>query len=128
MWKKVSPDGSPAFLAVGANVMSDRDRITVQLNHHGEKRGSTLLIGLANDNDAGHYVCQLGTNEDNKELKHTVLVRYHSHNTIYFTFELLPFGQFLFHQGSSRDLQDPEERLDRSEERRHRVHEVHRFW
>jgi len=75
MWKKVSPDGSPAFLAVGANVMSDRDRITVQLNHHGEKRGSTLLIGLANDNDAGHYVCQLGTNEDNKELKHTVLVR-----------------------------------------------------
>ena len=77
MWKKVSPDGSPAFLAVGANVMSDRDRITVQLNHHGEKRGSTLLIGLANDNDAGHYVCQLGTNEDNKELKHTVLVRYY---------------------------------------------------
>ena len=93
MWKKVSPDGSPAFLAVGANVMSDRDRITVQLNHHGEKRGSTLLIGLANDNDAGHYVCQLGTNEDNKELKHTVLVRYHSQNTgLNLIFELLPFG------------------------------------
>ena len=40
----------------------------------GDKRGSTLTIRLAVDEDAGQYICQLGSTGQ-KELKHTVEIR-----------------------------------------------------
>ena len=73
MWKKVSDKGE-SFLVVSSNVMVKDERVSVELNHKGDQKGSTLIIGLANDDDAGQYVCQLGSN-DRKELKHTVYVR-----------------------------------------------------
>ena len=73
MWKKVEP--SDKFLVIGSNVLDSSDsRISVEINRRGEPKGSTLLIALAKDEDAGHYVCQLGDG-DNKEIKHTVQVR-----------------------------------------------------
>ena len=45
------------------------------MTFQGEKLGSTLVIGLATENDKGHYVCQLGNTNNNNELKHTVLIR-----------------------------------------------------
>ena len=40
----------------------------------GDKRGSTLTIRLAVDEDAGQYLCLLGSTGQ-KELKHTVEIR-----------------------------------------------------
>ena len=48
--------------------------MSVELSRNPHNKGSTLVIGLAEDSDAGQYVCQLGSNEQ-KEIKHTVLVR-----------------------------------------------------
>ena len=103
MWKKVTSD-QPKFLAVGKTIMGSKDRMSVQLNHkvlnialffprsiyvnftifvissyimeslQGDKRGSTLTIRLAVDEDAGQYICQLGSTGQ-KELKHTVEIR-----------------------------------------------------
>lgn len=73
MWKKVTSD-QPKFLAVGKTIMGSKDRMSVQLNHKGDKRGSTLTIRLAVDEDAGQYICQLGSTGQ-KELKHTVEIR-----------------------------------------------------
>jgi hypothetical protein len=73
MWKKVD-DSADDFLALGKNVIKNTNRISVELNRDGANKGSTLVIGLAEDSDAGQYVCQLGTNEP-KEIKHTVQVR-----------------------------------------------------
>jgi len=75
MWKKVEPGKSAGdILVMGSQKLKNDNRITVEINREGEKKGSTLVIALAEDSDAGHYVCQLGSNEK-KELKHTVTIR-----------------------------------------------------
>ena len=76
MWKKVEPGKNAGdILAMGDNVLNKQDsRVSVEINREGDKKGSTLVIALAEDSDAGHYVCQLGSNEK-KELKHTVTIR-----------------------------------------------------
>ena len=75
MWKKVEPGKNAGdILAMGQQILKSDSRITVEINRDGEKKGSTLVIALAEDSDAGHYVCQLGSNEK-KELKHTVTIR-----------------------------------------------------
>ena len=75
MWKKVKPgEDADTVVAIGNQVLQNKNRISVEINRDGSNKGSTLVIALAEDNDAGHYVCQLGSN-DPKELKHTVQVR-----------------------------------------------------
>jgi len=74
MWKKVASDGGETYLVIGENKMAKDERMDVQLNYVGDEKGSTLIIGLAADQDQGQYVCQLGSNEK-KEIKHTVNVR-----------------------------------------------------
>ena len=75
MWKKVD-NGVDAnnMVVLGNQVLQDKNRISVEINRDGPEKGSTLVIALAEDKDAGHYVCQLGSS-DPKELKHTVQVR-----------------------------------------------------
>jgi len=77
MWKKVEPGKSGkagAILAMGEQILSQDSRVSVEINREGDKKGSNLIIALAEDSDAGHYVCQLGSNEK-KELKHTITIR-----------------------------------------------------
>ncbi len=99
MWKKVGDSTeSEKFLALGSQIFNAKDstrynvtisettrasvclqfcfvyRMSVELSKTPPNKGSTLVIGLAGDSDAGQYVCQLGSN-DQKEIKHTVLVR-----------------------------------------------------
>ena len=75
MWKKVEPGKSAEdVLAMGHRILKQDSRFSVEINQEGDKKGSTLVIALAEDSDAGHYVCQLGSNEK-KELKHTITVR-----------------------------------------------------
>ena len=75
MWKKVEPGKSAEdILAMGDTILKQDSRFSVEINREGDKKGSTLVIALAEDSDAGHYVCQLGSN-DKKELKHKITVR-----------------------------------------------------
>ena len=75
MWKKVEPGKSAEdILAMGDTILKQDSRFSVEINREGDKKGSTLVIALAEDSDAGHYVCQLGSKEK-KELKHTITVR-----------------------------------------------------
>ena len=78
MWKKVDASNSgnaPQFLAMGEMIMhKDKNRFSVEISKTGSNKGSTLVIGLADEGDAGQYVCSLGST-DKKELKHTVKVR-----------------------------------------------------
>ena len=75
MWKKVEPGKSAEdILAMGDTILKQDSRFSVEINREGDKKGSTLVIALAEDSDAGHYVCELGSNEK-KELKHTITVQ-----------------------------------------------------
>ena len=78
MWKKVDESNSgnpPQFLAIGESIMNkDKKRFSVEISKVGSNKGSTLVIGLADEGDAGQYVCELGST-DKRELKHTVKVR-----------------------------------------------------
>ena len=78
MWKKVDESNSgnpPQFLAIGESIMNkDKKRFSVEISKVGSNKGSTLVIGLADEDDAGQYVCELGST-DKRELKHTVKVR-----------------------------------------------------
>ena len=78
MWKKVDDSNSgnpPQFLAIGESIMNkDKKRFSVEISKVGSNKGSTLVIGLADEGDAGQYVCELGST-DKRELKHTVKVR-----------------------------------------------------
>ena len=78
MWKKVDESNSgnpPQFLAIGESIMNkDKKRFSVEISKVGANKGSTLVIGLADEGDAGQYVCELGST-DKRELKHTVKVR-----------------------------------------------------
>jgi len=76
IWKKVEPGkNAEDILAMGSTVLKNDNRFSVEINREGEKKGSTLVIALAEDADKGHYLCQLGSNDKKKELKHTVTVR-----------------------------------------------------
>ena len=71
MWTRIRDD---AILALGDQITTDQDRIKVEINKDGPNKGSTLVIPLAEENDAGQYVCQMATSEK-KKLKHTVEIR-----------------------------------------------------
>ena len=76
MWRKVdlsNPDNMD-FIAMGSTLLKNDKRFAVEINREGSIKGSTLVIGLANSNDAGQYVCGLGSS-NKKEQKHTVVVR-----------------------------------------------------
>ena len=76
IWKKVEPGkNAEDILAMGSTVLKNDNRFSVEINREGDKKGSTLVIALAEDADKGHYLCQLGSNNKKKELKHTVTVR-----------------------------------------------------
>ena len=79
MWKKVEPSGNiEDILANGSTILTQDSRFSVEINRYSNSElyifGSTLAIALAEDSDAGHYICQLGSNEE-KELKHKITVR-----------------------------------------------------
>ena len=63
-----------AILAMGETVLVETERISVEINKDGPNKGSTLVIPLAEENDAGQYVCQMANGEQ-KKLKHTVQIR-----------------------------------------------------
>ena len=54
-------------------VLANDNRFRVNVNHDSNP-GSTLTIGLAKDEDAGQYICQLGSQDEGK-IKHTVTIR-----------------------------------------------------
>ena len=75
MWKKVElGNSSEDILANGSTILKEDSRFSVEINPSGDKKGSTLVIALAVDSDAGRYVCQLGSNVE-KALIHEITVR-----------------------------------------------------
>lgn len=74
IWSKLGPDG-PQYLSLGSRIIVKDERISVKQHHNGEKHnGSTLVITLAKEEDAGSYVCGLGAS-GNQEITHTVSIR-----------------------------------------------------
>ena len=73
-----------------------------QVEHSGPNPGSTLVIGLANEEDAGQYICEMATQSQFK-IKHTVNIRGEEFtklclrvfvsNSISFLFGLVQFGK-----------------------------------
>mgnify|MGYP001221185758 FL=1 len=63
-----------AIMAMGETVLVENERISVEINSDGPNKGSTLVIPLAEEKDAGQYVCQMANGEQ-KKLKHTVQIR-----------------------------------------------------
>lgn len=61
-------------------------RESVEISYEGADRGSTLVINLAEDQDAGQYMCVMG-NKEKTSIKHTVIVR----GEIYDPFEMERF-------------------------------------
>ena len=60
VWRK--NESYDHVLAIDDNVIKQDSRISVEINREGDKngkKGSTLLIALAEDSDDGQYVCQL---------------------------------------------------------------------
>lgn len=87
MWKKVKGTSDPnSFLVVDKNIMDkhQKHRMSVEVKHDEDihshisegvaHRGSTLVIGLANEEDEGQYICQIAGHDD-REIKHTVNIR-----------------------------------------------------
>ena len=66
LWKK-----GEDFISVGNRIVDSSDK-RVQLVK--EPNGNTLVISLAEEEDAGEYVCQVSTFKP-VEIKHTVKIR-----------------------------------------------------
>lgn len=71
LWKRMKDN---AIMAMGETVLVENERISVEINKDGPNKGSTLVIPLAEEKDAGQYVCQMANGEQ-KKLKHTVQIR-----------------------------------------------------
>ena len=71
LWKRMKDN---AIMAMGETVLVENERISVEINSDGPNKGSTLVIPLAEEKDAGQYVCQMANGEQ-KKLKHTVQIR-----------------------------------------------------
>ena len=71
LWKRMKDN---AIMAMGETVLVENERINVEINKDGPNKGSTLVIPLAEEKDAGQYVCQMANGEQ-KKLKHTVQIR-----------------------------------------------------
>ena len=71
LWKRVRDD---TIMALGEQVLTETDRIKVEIDRDGPNKGSTLVIPLAEEKDAGQYVCEMA-NSEQKKLKHTVQIR-----------------------------------------------------
>ena len=66
LWKK----GSDNILTVGTQVIDRSGRMSLETNPN----GNTLIIKLAEEEDAGNYTCQISTYQPS-ELKHEVKIR-----------------------------------------------------
>ena len=66
LWKK-----GEDFVAVGDKIVNPSD---ARLQLVKETNGNTLVISLAEEEDAGEYVCQLSTYKP-IEIKHSVKIR-----------------------------------------------------
>ena len=89
MWKKVDNSGNPPqILAIdGRIIIKDETRFSiVHFSKIGSKKGSILRIVLAEECDAGQYICQLVGSKDMLELKHTVKGRGESSDNLNIVF------------------------------------------
>ena len=71
MWKK-----GDQFLTIGGQMVKNDPRIQLirETNENGGMIGNTLVISLAEESDAGDYVCQVSTFKP-VEIKHSVKIR-----------------------------------------------------
>jgi len=74
IWKRERPNAEEEVLAMDTTILTGH-RFKVNVRHDGEKPGSTLKVSLAQAEDAGKYVCQLGTNGRVSGIVHTLSVR-----------------------------------------------------
>ncbi len=47
----------------------------LQVRYDGPQPGSTLVVSLAEDSDAGRYICAMGQQDEQQAIKHTVQIR-----------------------------------------------------
>eukprot|EP00096_Caligus_rogercresseyi_P011427 TRINITY_DN4490_c0_g1_i3.p1 TRINITY_DN4490_c0_g1~~TRINITY_DN4490_c0_g1_i3.p1 ORF type:complete len:490 (-),score=111.68 TRINITY_DN4490_c0_g1_i3:1234-2703(-) len=73
IWSKVGTERGDKHIAMGKSVMSEPNRVSVEVNYDGDNKGSTLVIGIAEEKDAGQYKCQVAAG-NYEELKHTVKI------------------------------------------------------
>ncbi|XP_059095323.1 lachesin-like isoform X2 [Tigriopus californicus] len=74
-WKKVTENDGETLISVDTQIVdSSSTRESVEISYDGADRGSTLVINLAEDQDAGQYMCVMG-NAAKTTIKHTVKIR-----------------------------------------------------
>ena len=75
-WVKLTGSGEKLLFTDDINMVDpeDKERFSVEKKFSGPEAGSTLVIGLAREEDQGTYLCKAGHME-NQEIKHTVSVR-----------------------------------------------------
>ncbi len=69
MWKR-----GPDFLTLNDRFLLKNDDPRFKLERE-EGRGNTLVISLAEPDDAGEYICQVSSADRPTELKHVVRIR-----------------------------------------------------
>ena len=72
LWKK-----GEDYVAVGDSIINKNDpriQLIRETNENGGVVGNTLVISLAEEEDAGEYVCQVSTYKP-VEIKHSVKIR-----------------------------------------------------
>ena len=74
IWQKLDANGEAKYIAFDDKTTGDDKRITVEISRSGQNSGSTLVIGLADGEDAGQYICSMGASGE-QEVKHTVMIR-----------------------------------------------------
>ncbi len=70
MWKFLDPVKGEQMVAMDRSVIGVNRRMHVEITD----RGSKLTINLAEETDAGQYICQMGATST-RAIKHTVRVR-----------------------------------------------------
>jgi hypothetical protein len=77
MWKRLDTERGEQMVAMDRSVLvsgADGKRMSVDISNTGPKKGSTLIISLARDEDAGQYICEMASSKS-LAIKHTVDVR-----------------------------------------------------
>lgn len=75
MWNRINPrSGQKSMVAMDKMLMGNDPRISVEVGASGSDHGSSLIISLAKDEDAGQYICEMGTG-GGQAIKHTVHIR-----------------------------------------------------
>ena len=71
MWAKL--DKRNTLIATGYKILTPEYVKRVKVNI--DQNGSTLIIAVAQDKDAGKYKCSLTLRDDVQKVEHTVIVR-----------------------------------------------------